>query len=62
MVDLDRFVADKLNERLAIGMKETWDEFDARLELELAKTSTFINAKHNAELAASFAKYNEMCK
>ena len=60
--DFDRMVADKVNERLATEMKETWDEFNARLERELAKATTTVSAKHNTELAASSAKYNEMCK
>jgi hypothetical protein len=60
--DFDRIVTDKVNERLAIEMKETWDEFDARLERELAKAATIVSAKHSAELAASSVKYNEMCK
>jgi hypothetical protein len=60
--DFDRIVADKVNERLVIEMKETWDEFDARLERELAKVAIIVTAKHSAELAASLVKYNEMCK
>ncbi len=62
MNDFDRIVVDKVNEKLAIEMKETWDEFDARFAREHAKTATIVSAKHIAELAASSFKCNEMCK
>ena len=59
----DRVVSSVVfNERLATEMNETWDEFDARLARELSKATTIVSAKHSAELAASFAKYNEMYK